>query len=197
MRSTRISSSCPAGSRCRFRTKGIPGQYEPGPFSRDSVRAILQNPFYAGVVARYPTAPLDMEDDPENPQRRKSKPANPLGSAAGPGASQGGKRQLVELQEGRHPALIPLPGVERLPAVAQDQDAHRLQTGQTPAGLRTDRRGLLLGVLTATASGAPACAARPAARARNTTAAPRCTTSTSHAASRMPRCWPNCCRPPG
>ncbi|RLG55057.1 MAG: hypothetical protein DRN95_08175 [Candidatus Hydrothermarchaeota archaeon] len=40
----------PDGTKVRFRTKGKPGAYPPGPFDKDAVRAILINPIYIGVV---------------------------------------------------------------------------------------------------------------------------------------------------
>ena len=60
------------GMKVHFRTKGLPNQKKPGPFSRDSVREIVRSPFYVGLVAHYPTRPLDMDDDPENPKKRSS-----------------------------------------------------------------------------------------------------------------------------
>jgi len=57
----------PDGRRVQFRTKGVPNSYPPGKLSRDTVREIVRNPFHAGWVARYPTAPLTMADDLENP----------------------------------------------------------------------------------------------------------------------------------
>ena len=37
----------------RPRTRGIPGRTLPGPFQKDSVRALLNNPFYTGVIPYY------------------------------------------------------------------------------------------------------------------------------------------------
>lgn len=59
----------PDGSLIHFRTKGLPNQKKPGAFSRDSLRVIIRSPYYVGLVAHYPTRPLDMEDDPENPKK--------------------------------------------------------------------------------------------------------------------------------
>jgi len=59
----------PDGRRVQFRTKGVPNSYPPGKLSRDTVREIVRNPFHAGWVATYPTAPLSMADDLENPGR--------------------------------------------------------------------------------------------------------------------------------
>ena len=60
----------PDGTMVHFRTKGLPNQKKPGAFSRDSIRVIIRSPYYVGLVAHYPTRPLDMEDDPENPQKK-------------------------------------------------------------------------------------------------------------------------------
>ncbi len=43
----------PDGSTVHFRTKGLPGRFPPGPFSKDSIRHLLQRPFYTGVVPYY------------------------------------------------------------------------------------------------------------------------------------------------
>jgi site-specific DNA recombinase len=43
----------PDGAVAHFRTKGAPGRYPPGPFSKDSIRHVLQRPFYAGVIPYY------------------------------------------------------------------------------------------------------------------------------------------------
>ncbi|TLM99279.1 hypothetical protein FDZ73_22095, partial [bacterium] len=55
------------GSEINFRTKGLPGQTKPGAFSRDNIREIIRSPYYVGLVAHYPTRPLDMDDELENP----------------------------------------------------------------------------------------------------------------------------------
>ena len=77
----------------KFRTKGLPGRFSPGSFSRDSIRGIIQNPFYVGMIARYPRPPLDMEDNPENPDRVK-RPKR-----------EGNKREAIEYIPGQHEAL--------------------------------------------------------------------------------------------
>ncbi len=43
----------PDGRRLPFRTKGLPGRFPPGPFSKDSVRELLQHRFYTGMVNYY------------------------------------------------------------------------------------------------------------------------------------------------
>ena len=85
----------PDGSDVVFRTKGLPGQTLPGPFSRDNVRDIIRSPFYVGLVAHYPTRPLDMDDDVENPKRKGHQ--QPLRN----------KRQPQILQKGQHQAIYP------------------------------------------------------------------------------------------
>ena len=64
----------PDGSIAKFRTKGLPGKSQPGEFSRDNIREIVRSPFYVGLIAHYPTRPLDMEDDPENPKNKNVQP---------------------------------------------------------------------------------------------------------------------------
>jgi hypothetical protein len=63
------SFGLPDGSEVRFRTKGVPGSFEPGGFTRDSVREIVRNPFYIGYVAHYPTPSLSLADDLHHPTR--------------------------------------------------------------------------------------------------------------------------------
>ena len=50
----------PTGEVIQFRTRGVPNLYPPGKFTSDSIRKIISNPIYVGYVARYETAPLDM-----------------------------------------------------------------------------------------------------------------------------------------
>ncbi|HML39872.1 MAG TPA: recombinase family protein [Bellilinea sp.] len=83
----------PDGSETQFRTKGRPGSIPPGPFSRDNVRDIVRSPYYVGLVAHYPTRPLDMEDDPEDPRRKPN--SLPLAN----------KRIPQQLTEGVHTPL--------------------------------------------------------------------------------------------
>lgn len=59
------------GKDIKFRTKGIAGYKEPGKFSSESVLDIVRSPFHVGVVAHYPTAKLNLQDDIENPKRYK------------------------------------------------------------------------------------------------------------------------------
>lgn len=53
----------PNGEIAKFRTQGIPGYKPPAPFGRDSIRKIITNPTYAGLVAQYERPPLDMSLD--------------------------------------------------------------------------------------------------------------------------------------
>ncbi len=50
----------PNGEVVHFRTRGVPNLYPPGKFTADSIRKIIANPIYVGYVARYESAPLDM-----------------------------------------------------------------------------------------------------------------------------------------
>lgn len=65
------------GDEVRFRTKGVPGRFPPGPFTKDAVRAIVQNPIYAGYVTY-------AGSDDDGHKRRKP----------------------VEIFEGQHPAIV-------------------------------------------------------------------------------------------
>lgn len=108
----------PGGQTVQFRSRGIPGQTLPGPFSRDTVGAILQNPFYAGMVARYASKPLDMEDDPENPQRQKAAPAKTLAERK-PAQPAAFKKPPVEIQPGRHQPLLSMEDWNRSQQIRQ------------------------------------------------------------------------------
>ncbi len=52
----------PNGETAQFRTQGIRGRTDPGPFGRTSIQGIIENPTYAGMVAQYERPPLDMTD---------------------------------------------------------------------------------------------------------------------------------------
>jgi len=52
----------PDGSTVRFLSKGRPGRSDPGPLSKDTIRDVLKNPFYTGVVPYY---------GKQGPRRRK------------------------------------------------------------------------------------------------------------------------------
>ena len=86
----------PDGSTVHFRTKGLPNQKKPGAFSRDSIRVIIRSPYYVGLVAHYPTRPLDMEDDPENPKKRNA------------GVTLENRRNPQVLTQGVHEPLYPV-----------------------------------------------------------------------------------------
>lgn len=65
-------------------------------FQKDSIRAILENPFYTGLIARYPRPEFDMLDDIEHPENIPA-PSTP-----------GNVRNILELHPGQHEALIPM-----------------------------------------------------------------------------------------
>lgn len=69
----------PDGREVALRTKGIPGRYPPGPFSRSSVREVLLRRFYTGEVVYYGT-------DEEGRKRKRE--------------------NYVYTAPGRHPALV-------------------------------------------------------------------------------------------
>jgi site-specific DNA recombinase len=52
-RLNRYRHTLPDGTVVSLRTKGLRGRYAPGPFTKDSVREILQRHFYTGVVVYY------------------------------------------------------------------------------------------------------------------------------------------------
>lgn len=56
----------PSGEVVQFRTKGTAGKSQPGLFNRDSIRQILTNPFYVGVIARYPRPKFTLEKGDQN-----------------------------------------------------------------------------------------------------------------------------------
>jgi DNA invertase Pin-like site-specific DNA recombinase len=83
----------PDGEKVRFTTRGKSEANPDRQFSREGIRAIIENPFFAGLVARYERPELNMEDDIEHPERaRQSKQVN--------------TRHIIELQEGVHEPLI-------------------------------------------------------------------------------------------
>lgn len=65
-------------------------------FDRESVRAILENPFYTGQVARYRRPRFNLDDDLERPE-------NIL-----PPKVEGNAREVLELFAGQHEPLISL-----------------------------------------------------------------------------------------
>lgn len=91
----RNTFTLPDGSVIKFRPRNASTEKNTGnEFTRDSIRALIETPFHAGLVARYPRPALDMEDDIENPHKVKS--PRPEISA----------RQILEIQQGQHEALI-------------------------------------------------------------------------------------------
>jgi DNA invertase Pin-like site-specific DNA recombinase len=84
----------PDGRRIQFRTKGVPNSHPPGKLTRDTVREIVRNPFHVGYVAHYPTAPLSMADNLENPQLVHTQVRD--------------RRLPKELVRGQHEPLYPL-----------------------------------------------------------------------------------------
>jgi hypothetical protein len=63
-------------------------------FNRESIRAILENPFYTGQVARYRRPKFSLEDDLENPENIQAPKID------------GDSREVLELVPGLHDPLI-------------------------------------------------------------------------------------------
>lgn len=114
----------PDGSEVLFRTKGLPGQTKPGAFSRDNVREIIRSPYYVGLIAHYPTRPLDMDDDPENPKRKTVQPLR-------------NKRQPQVLQKGLHEPIYSQ-------ALWESNMQLRAAKGNTPTKMARPRKEYLL-----------------------------------------------------
>ena len=110
----------PDGQKVRFRTKGVPGQSAPGLFTADSVRIKVLNPFDAGFIARYPSKPLDMEDDPEHPDRKPDRPRQ-----AAPN-----RRIPLQLIKGRHEAIIPFELWQQNQIIRQSKSRTSTSNGQ-------------------------------------------------------------------
>ena len=93
----------PDGGKVKFRTKGVLNKRPGRPFQRDSIREIIGNPFYVGVVIRRPNAPLDMDDDhgPGTAEGARSRRSRRLP----PGQT---RRSILEMHPGRHEGIIPL-----------------------------------------------------------------------------------------
>lgn len=93
----------PDGNEVRFRTKGVANKRPDRPFQRDSIREIIQNPFYVGLIARRPNPPLDMDDDrvPDILARSSSRKPKKLEDGLT-------RRTITEMHTGRHQGIIPL-----------------------------------------------------------------------------------------
>jgi len=97
-------------------------------FNRESIRAILENPFYTGQVARYRRPKFSLEDDLENPENIQTPKI------------EGNSREVLELFKGLHEPLISYETWEEAKSL-------RKQKGSTPvAANRTVRIYPLTGV---------------------------------------------------
>lgn len=92
----------PNGERVHFRTRGqkkernLPLAKQNRLFKRDSIRVIVRNPFYAGMVARYPRPDFSLEDNLNHPdQIRTPRTTN-------------NPREIQEIHPGQHQPLISL-----------------------------------------------------------------------------------------
>jgi DNA invertase Pin-like site-specific DNA recombinase len=88
----------PDGSRVRFRTRGKRSKDKSEApnltFRRDSIRALIENPTYAGQIARYRRPEFSLEDDLEHPENIPSPKID------------GDSREILELFEAQHEPLI-------------------------------------------------------------------------------------------
>jgi DNA invertase Pin-like site-specific DNA recombinase len=110
----------------KFRTKGVPGSKAPGRFSPESIMDIVKNIFYVGMVAHYPTLPLSMMDDLENPDKIKQTVNN--------------RRIPERIYQGRHEPLYPH-------YIWEQNQAIRTSKQKTPTNAgRSDRVYLLSGI---------------------------------------------------
>ena len=110
----------PDGREVQFRTKGILNKLPGRPFHRDSIREIIANPFYVGLVIRRPNPPLDMDDDrapgvgTNIPVKKPKKPNQNMS-----------RRSISEMHPGRHQGIIPL-------SLWQANQQERKSRGTTP-----------------------------------------------------------------
>ncbi|MBT7191367.1 MAG: recombinase family protein [Anaerolineae bacterium] len=84
----------PNGKEVDFRTKGTSSMKTDRTFNNESIRQIVGNPFYTGMVARYPRPAFSLEDDLENPENIPTPKA------------EGNTRIPLELHQGHHKPLI-------------------------------------------------------------------------------------------
>ncbi len=110
----------PDGQVVRFRTKGVAGQSLPGLFTESTIRIRILSPFDAGFVARYPSKPLDMDDDPEHPDRKPDRLKQ-----AGPN-----RRVPLQLIQGRHEAIIPFELWQQNQIIRQNKSRTSTSNGQ-------------------------------------------------------------------
>jgi DNA invertase Pin-like site-specific DNA recombinase len=122
----------PDGSQIKFRTKGPRNFLPERSFTKESIREIVTNPFYAGLIARHTVKPLDMDDE-QLPgviaanNTRKPQRINPNGS----------KRAIIELNTGQHQALISV-------ALWQSNQQLRKRKFKTPVNQSNPTREYLL-----------------------------------------------------
>ena len=119
----------------QFRTKCSRNKRPGRPFHRDSIREIICNPFYVGMVVRRPYPALDMDDDlapgmvGSSPTRKPKKLPDGMS-----------RRSILEMHRGRHEGIIPL-------NLWQANQQERQSRGNTPRGSnRIVREYLLTGV---------------------------------------------------
>ena len=114
----------PDGATVHFRTRGIPGREPPGTFNPSGVRQLLQNPFHVGLIAEHERPPLEMDDDPEHPERRAARQPRR-------------RNEFKDLHVGQHAPLYAA-------ALWQANAATRKNKRRTPTSVARPRQAYLL-----------------------------------------------------
>lgn len=119
----------------QFRTKCSRNKRPGRPFHRDSIREIICNPFYVGMVVRRPYPALDMDDDQAPGTAGNSSSRKPKQLPDGMS-----RRSILEMHRGRHDGIVPL-------GLWQTNQQERQRRGNTPVNnSRVIREYLLSGV---------------------------------------------------
>ncbi len=118
----------PTGQVVQFRTKGRPSSEKdkgcpPGPFSRDNIREIVTRLFYVGLVTYAESAPLEMKDDLEHPERIPGKKHHP--------------RRPTQIFNGLHEAIYPY-------SLWEENQKIRLAKNRVPRNRNNPTRSYLL-----------------------------------------------------
>lgn len=112
----------PDGSKVLFRPRGsrkkkMKSPHNQNTFNGESIRAIIENPFYSGQVARYRRPKFSLVDDLENPENIQTPKI------------EGDPREVLELFAGLHEPLISFETWKAAQSL-------RKQKGSTPLGAK-------------------------------------------------------------
>ena len=105
----------------KFKPRGNLGKSSPKEFSHESIRTIIANPVYIGLVARYQRPVFSLEDDVENPDSIK------------PYASNVDTRKIIEINDAQHEGIISPAAWKRIQHI-------RKAKGKTPTTRRNPKR---------------------------------------------------------